>query len=111
MNGLKYFRHEEENVVATFVRSIRVATDAFQKDPLWSPLIPNWNRVESALPTFLDDLREAVRRDNDLVEPIVTFGPPPLRTATGGRRPTGGADSYFMTRRRRKSEWTTRPYD
>ena len=96
MNGLKYFRHEEENVVATFVRSIRVATDAFQKDPLWSPLIPNWNRVESALPTFLDDLREAVRRDNDLVEPVVTFGPPPLRSATGGRRPTRRGGSYFM---------------
>ena len=71
INGLKYPRHEEENAVATFVRSIRTATDAFQKDPLWSPLIPNWNRIESALPTFLDELREAVRRDNDLVEPAI----------------------------------------
>ncbi len=67
-NGLKYLRHEEESAVTTFVRSIRVATEAFQKDPLWSPLIPNWNRVESALPAFLDELREAVRQDNDLVE-------------------------------------------
>jgi glucosyl-3-phosphoglycerate synthase len=67
MNGLKYMRHEEESAVATFVRSIRGATEAFQKDPLWSPLIPNWNRVESALPSFLDELREAVRLDNDLV--------------------------------------------
>lgn len=64
INGLSYPRHEEEGAVASFVRSIRVATDAFQKDPLWSPLIPNWNRVESALPTFLDELREAVRLDN-----------------------------------------------
>ena len=68
-NGLKYPRHEEESAVATFVRSIRVATDAFQKDPLWSPLIPNWNRVESALPNFLDELRQAVRQDNGLAEP------------------------------------------
>jgi glucosyl-3-phosphoglycerate synthase len=68
LNGLKYLRHEEENAVTTFVRSIRLATEAFQRDPLWSPLIPNWNRVESALPTFLDELREAVRLDNPLVE-------------------------------------------
>lgn len=65
INGLHYPRHEEENAVATFVRSIRTATKAFQEDPLWTPLIPNWNRVESALPTFLDELREAVRLDNE----------------------------------------------
>ncbi len=65
INGLKYPRHEEESAVATFVRSIRIATRAFQDDPLWSPLIPNWNRVESALPSFLDEFREAVRLDNE----------------------------------------------
>jgi glucosyl-3-phosphoglycerate synthase len=65
INGLTYPRHEEENAVSTFVRSIRFAARAFQEDPLWSPLIPNWNRVESACPTFLDELREAVRLDND----------------------------------------------
>jgi len=46
------------------VRSIRSAAKDFQDDPLWSPLIPNWNRVESALPSFLEELREAVRLDN-----------------------------------------------
>lgn len=65
INGLKYPRHEEESAVATFVRSIRIATKSFQEDPLWSPLIPNWNRVESALPSFLDEFREAVRLDNE----------------------------------------------
>ena len=65
LNGLKYPRHEEENAVATFVRSIRVATTAFQEDPLWSPLISNWNRVESACPQFLEELSEAVRLDNE----------------------------------------------
>ncbi len=73
-NGLKYPRHEEENAVATFVRSIRVATQAFQENPLTSPLIPNWNRVESALPTFLDELREAVRADNDLPQMPIILG-------------------------------------
>jgi glucosyl-3-phosphoglycerate synthase len=65
LNGLKYPRHEEETAVTTFVRSIRVAAQGFLEDPLGSPLIPNWNRVESALPSFLDELREAVRLDNE----------------------------------------------
>jgi len=65
LNGLKYARHMEENAVATFVRSIRIASKAFQDDPLWSPLISNWNRVESACPDFLEQLRDAVRADNE----------------------------------------------
>lgn len=66
LNGLKYPRHEEETAVATFVQSIRIATKSFIEDPLGAPLISNWNRVESALPSFLDELREAVRLDNEL---------------------------------------------
>lgn len=65
LNGLKYPRHEEENAVTTFVRSLRIATKAFQDDPLRTPLISNWNRVESACPHFLEELREAVRLDNE----------------------------------------------
>ena len=64
INGLSYPRHEEENAVATFVRSIQIAAKSFLEDPLWSPLLPNWNRIQSALPEFLDELNEAVRRDN-----------------------------------------------
>jgi glucosyl-3-phosphoglycerate synthase len=96
MNGLKYFRHEEETAVATFVRSIRAATDAFQKDPLWSPLIPNWNRVESALPTFLDDLRDAVRRDNDLTQTTIEFSAPPLDAPVIRRRSGTRQSAYFV---------------
>lgn len=84
LNGLKYLRHEEENAVTTFVRSIRLATESFQRDPLWSPLIPNWNRVESALPTFLDELREAVKLDNDL-EDQKTPNSRPGPTATAAK--------------------------
>jgi glucosyl-3-phosphoglycerate synthase len=65
VNGLKYPRHEEETAVSTFVRSIRVAAKEFQNDPLGAPLIPNWNRVLSALPDFLEELRTAVAVDND----------------------------------------------
>ncbi|MBL9203838.1 MAG: hypothetical protein JNN01_02035, partial [Opitutaceae bacterium] len=66
LNGLEYPRHEEETAVAVFVRSIRLASQQLQSEPLGTPHISNWNRVESALPDFLDELREAVRLDNDL---------------------------------------------
>jgi glucosyl-3-phosphoglycerate synthase len=81
INGLKYPRHQEETAVTTFVRAIRTAAESFQKDPLWSPLVPNWNRVESALPNFLDELREAVRLDNDIVEVRVSV--PSAKTGLG----------------------------
>jgi len=64
INGLAFDRHEEELAVQTFVRGIREAAKAFQEDPLGAPLIPNWNRVQSALPNFFDELNEAVRLDN-----------------------------------------------
>lgn len=64
INGLLFPRHEEESAVATFARSIQIAGKDFLDDPLWSPLIPNWNRVQSALPNFLEELEEAVRLDN-----------------------------------------------
>jgi hypothetical protein len=92
INGLRYPRHEEATAVATFVRSIRSAAEAYQKDPLWSPLIPNWNRVESALPTFLDEFREAVRLDNDLVDV-----PPPSVHRLGAVLPSKTADRTQKT--------------
>ncbi len=64
MNGLSFPRHEEEHAVSTFARSIQMAAKAFLADPLWSPLIPNWNRVQSALPSFLEEMHEAVQLDN-----------------------------------------------
>lgn len=64
VNGLRFPRHEEEKATATFARSIQTAAKAFLRDPLWTPLIPNWNRVQSALPDFLDEFHHAVTLDN-----------------------------------------------
>jgi glucosyl-3-phosphoglycerate synthase len=64
LNGLRYPRHDEESAVATFVRSISSAARAYQNEPLGTPLIPNWNRIQSALPDFFDDLNRAVQLDN-----------------------------------------------
>jgi glucosyl-3-phosphoglycerate synthase len=65
LNGLRYPRHDEESAVATFVRSISSAARAYQNEPLGTPLIPNWNRIQSALPDFFDDLNRAVQLDNE----------------------------------------------
>ncbi len=64
INGLDFDRHEEEQAVAMFVRGIRIAAKAYMENPLGDPLIPNWNRVDSAMPDFLQELHEAVAADN-----------------------------------------------
>jgi glucosyl-3-phosphoglycerate synthase len=66
MNGLEFPRHEEETAVMMFARSIREAAKRHVEDPMFWPMIPTWNRIESALPKFLDELKEAVHKDNEL---------------------------------------------
>jgi glucosyl-3-phosphoglycerate synthase len=68
LNGLDFDRHEEERAVETFTRALRAAGLGFVRDPMGAPQIPNWNRVSSALPDFLDELREAV--ESDAVDPV-----------------------------------------
>jgi glucosyl-3-phosphoglycerate synthase len=63
LNGLVFDRHEEEVAVETFCRALRAAGLGFVRDPLGTPQIPNWNRVTSAIPGFLDELRDAVEAD------------------------------------------------
>jgi glucosyl-3-phosphoglycerate synthase len=65
INGMVFPRYEEEKAVATFVRSIREAEHAFLEDPMWSPLIPSWNSVQSAMPNIMVELSDAVRLDNE----------------------------------------------
>jgi glucosyl-3-phosphoglycerate synthase len=63
INGLTFDRHAEESAVELFVKGIRTAGEHFLADPFGIPLIPNWNRVTSALPDFLDELMAAVEAD------------------------------------------------
>ncbi len=63
LNGLFFDLHEEEFAVETFSRALRAAGLGFVRDPMGAPQIPNWNRVTSALPGLLDELREAVEAD------------------------------------------------
>jgi glucosyl-3-phosphoglycerate synthase len=64
INGLLFDRHEEETAVAVFAHGIRIASDQYRANPMGVSLIPNWNRIASALPDFLDRLYEAVEEDS-----------------------------------------------
>ena len=64
VNGLRFDQHDEEVMVETFARALRVAGLGFVRDPREAPLIPNWHRISSAAPEFLTDLRYAVELDS-----------------------------------------------
>jgi glucosyl-3-phosphoglycerate synthase len=64
INGLEFDRHEEGIAVDAFTKGIELASKAFVEDPLRIPLIPNWSRVTSAIPDFLERLKNAVDDDN-----------------------------------------------
>ena len=64
INGLKFDRHGETKMVEAFTNAIRIASKEFLEDPLYSPLIPNWNHVTSAIPDFLERLNAVVEEDN-----------------------------------------------
>ena len=64
INGLIYDRHEEEKAMEVFIRSIIIAGDQFLANPMELPMIPSWNRIQSALPGFMDQLHSIVEEDN-----------------------------------------------
>jgi glucosyl-3-phosphoglycerate synthase len=64
LNGLVFDGIEESLAIETFVDAMELAAKAFLKDRLSAALIPAWSRVESAIPGFLEDLREQVEKDN-----------------------------------------------
>lgn len=63
INGLDFDRHEEAKAVETFTRAIGLAAQDFSENPMGTPLIPNWNRVVSAIPGIFDMLLAAVEAD------------------------------------------------
>ena len=64
INGLQFFRHEEAQAVEAFTHALGTAGKEFLRDNYESPHIPNWNRVNSALPDFGERLLDAVEADN-----------------------------------------------
>jgi glucosyl-3-phosphoglycerate synthase len=64
MNGLTLDIHIEEKAVELFAQNIMKAGEAFLERPMERPFIPSWNRVISAVPDILEQLREAVETDH-----------------------------------------------
>lgn len=64
INGLVFDRHQETKMVEAFTDAIQIAGKEFLENPLYSPLIPNWNRVTSAIPDFLEKLQAVVEEEN-----------------------------------------------
>ncbi|WP_427979307.1 glycosyl transferase [Agarivorans sp.] len=64
INGLSLDRHAEEDAVELFAKAITSAGETFLEYPSATPFIPSWNRVQSAVPDFLERLYEAVEADN-----------------------------------------------
>ncbi|MGA7826235.1 MAG: hypothetical protein WCA04_01130 [Geobacteraceae bacterium] len=65
VNCLFFDRHAESHAVETFTDGIRIAAEKITVDPLGVPLIASWDRVTSALPDILEDIKDAVEADND----------------------------------------------
>jgi len=65
INGLYFDRHGESSCVESFTEVIKIAGEAFWKNPFEILLIPNWHRVTAALPEFYSMLIETVGKDND----------------------------------------------
>lgn len=63
INGLAYDRHGEDTLAEGFGRALERAGEDFLEDPLGAPSIPNWNRVEAAMPGIYRRLRDAVEAD------------------------------------------------
>jgi glucosyl-3-phosphoglycerate synthase len=64
INGLQYDRHSEEKAVELFAKNLMIAGEHFLDNPMETPFIPSWNRVISAVPDILQQLKTAVEEDN-----------------------------------------------
>jgi len=64
MNGLQFDIHQEEASVEMFARNIMDAGQVFLENPMETPFIPSWNRVQSALPDIFQRLYDAVEADH-----------------------------------------------
>lgn len=64
INGLSFDVHAEEKAVELFASNLFKAGQDFLENPMETPFIPSWNRVNSALPSILQEMLDAVEADN-----------------------------------------------
>ncbi len=63
INGLNHDRHNEEQAVELFAKNVMRAGEHFLDKPMDTPFIPSWNRVVSAVPDILEQVKTAVEED------------------------------------------------
>ena len=63
MNGLKLDIHSEERAVEMFAQNILDAGNSYLDNPMETPFIPSWTRVNSAIPDLQEDFIVAVNED------------------------------------------------
>ena len=66
INGLSLDINEEEIAIELFSNNIIIAGQEFLENPNENPLIPNWNRVQNAIPDFKDNFIQAVKDDSTI---------------------------------------------
>jgi glucosyl-3-phosphoglycerate synthase len=64
INGLTFDRHQEAQTVGAFAGGLAIACERHLEDPRAGAPFPDWNRVMSAIPNFLDLLASAVDADS-----------------------------------------------
>ena len=64
LNGISFDSHTEEKTVEMFALNIMKAGESFFENPMETPFIPTWSRVNSAIPDFLERFKSTVEADN-----------------------------------------------
>ncbi len=64
INGLNYNVHREERTVELFASNVVKAGRTFIDNPDDAPFVPRWSRVRYAIPTIMDQIKDAVELDN-----------------------------------------------
>ena len=64
MNGISFDSDTEEKTVEMFALNIMKAGESFFENPMETPFIPTWSRVNSAIPDFLKRFKKTVEKEN-----------------------------------------------
>ena len=64
INGLEFDSHSEEQLVEVFAQTIVEAGEDFSSNPMETPFISSWARVQSAVPDAFEQMLAAVEADN-----------------------------------------------
>jgi glucosyl-3-phosphoglycerate synthase len=67
INGFPFDRHAEEQAVEAFAKALVASGEYYLENRLYTPLLPNWNRMVAALPKVMDELEVLPYKDHKAV--------------------------------------------